>query len=223
MLSWADALEKIKPYIFRISTPNGHGSGFQVHCSDNWCGVATALHVIKHALDWDEPIKVYHYASKETTWVRLSMVPDHCYFCRHDERDLAIILFKKNELTVESGFLDLIPPKQRIKQGIHIGWCGFPALAPDELCFFAGHISSYLEKEESYLVDGVAINGVSGGPAFYLLVSEDNPLVCGIVSAYIPNIATGKLLPGVCVIRSAQAFRHALQQLDKIIPQKPSE
>lgn len=64
-LTWAGALDKIKSYIFRISTPDGHGSGFQIYNSGKRCLIATALHVVKHAFDWDEPIKIKHHLSKK--------------------------------------------------------------------------------------------------------------------------------------------------------------
>ena len=55
-----------------------------------------------------------------------------------------------------------------------------------------------------YLVDGVAINGVSGGPAFRLGVKSAE--LMGVASAYIPNRATGDVLPGVAVVRDVQEF-----------------
>jgi hypothetical protein len=56
-----------------------------------------------------------------------------------------------------------------------------------------------------YLVDGVAINGVSGGPAFR---GEDDGTVSliGVLSAYIPNRATGETLPGLAVVASVAEF-----------------
>ena len=99
---------------------------------------------------------------------------------------------------------------------MEVGWCGFPSIAPDDLCFFEGHISSYLAKEGSYLVDGVAINGVSGGPAFFPVDKQNEPIVCGVLSGYIPNITEGKSLPGVCYIRSVEAFRSLIKEYKSI-------
>jgi hypothetical protein len=75
------------------------------------------------------------------------------------------------------------------------------AIPKASLCFFSGHISAWLEPDEAYLVDGVAINGVSGGPAFI-----PERMLIGVVSAYIPNRATGELLPGLAVVRGVQQF-----------------
>ncbi len=99
-----------------------------------------------------------------------------------------------------------------MRQGIQVGWCGFPVVAPNDLCFFTGHVSSYLSSQETYLVDGVAINGVSGGPAFHA-TPENKIKVCGVVSAYIPNRATGESLPGVCLIKSVKAYQTDLKNL----------
>jgi hypothetical protein len=67
-------------------------------------------------------------------------------------------------------------------RGAPLGWLGYPGLAFPELCFFRGFISGHQEKPPIYLVDGVAINGVSGGPAFDL-----SGLIVGLISAYRPN------------------------------------
>jgi hypothetical protein len=49
-----------------------------------------------------------------------------------------------------------------------------------------------LRKPPVYLVDGVAINGVSGGPVF-----DDRCHLAGLVSAYLPNrVAPNTTLPG---------------------------
>ena len=42
-----------------------------------------------------------------------------------------------------------------------------------------------LDSKRTYLVDGVAINGVSGGPTFALM-GQDMDII-GVVSAYILN------------------------------------
>ena len=84
-------------------------------------------------------------------------------------------------------------------------------MAPNDLCFFTGHVSSWLANEESYLIDGVAINGVSGGPAF-----SNDPEFCGVVTAYIPNRATGESLPGVCLVRDVAPYEAKLNELQSL-------
>ena len=69
---WAQALDHIRPYVFKISTPRGSGTGFQISYSSNksLCGVATALHVIEKSHEWEEPIKLSHHKSGKSTTLR---------------------------------------------------------------------------------------------------------------------------------------------------------
>ena len=64
---------------------------------------------------------------------------------------------------------------------------------------------------QAYFLDGVAINGVSGGPAFHLLDSQEEPCITGIVSAYIPNVATGSTLPGLSVARNVRQLQDTVK------------
>lgn len=216
MNPWFEPLKDIIPYIFRISTPNGSGTGFQILYSKNmkFCGIATALHVIRHAHEWEEIIKVTHHKSNKT--VILKRKEDRFIF-PYPERDLAFILFPKGDLPVEENDLQLINPKTSLRQGVETAWCGFPSVAPPtELCFFAGHISCYLADKESYLVDGVAINGVSGGPAFYIPEKKDisgNSVIYGLISAYLPNREMGEALPGLCIVRSVEPYQETLKKI----------
>ncbi len=96
--------------------------------------------------------------------------------------------------------MDRVASEQHMVEGVEVGWFGFPGIKDDKLCFFHGYVSTYLEAEKIYLVDGVSINGVSGGP---LLVIENNrPTIAGVVSAYLPNLATGQPLPGMSMFTS---------------------
>lgn len=70
---------------------------------------------------------------------------------------------------------------------------------PRSLRFFRGQVSNWLKEEKAYLVDGVVINGVSGAPAICLLGGQ--PTIIGVVAAYMPNRATGEVLPGLSVVR----------------------
>lgn len=196
---WYEAVEFLTPYIVRILTPQGSGTGFLVSCSKNTglVGIATADHVISHAHYWQEPIRIEHQASGKSILLR------------HTDRainsqpltDTAGVVFERGELILPTDALQLTPPKQHFKAGVEIGWLGYPAIPQASLCFFTGHISAWIETEQAYLVDGVAINGVSGGPAFI----TDRMLV-GVVSAYIPNRATGEPLPGLAVVRGVDQF-----------------
>ncbi len=91
--------------------------------------------------------------------------------------------------------------------GNKIGWLGFPAIPTASLCFFAGDVSAWVQSLSAYLVDGVAINGVSGGPAFHILEFDPGAVwIIGVFSAYMPNRATGEVLPGLSVVRDVSQF-----------------
>ncbi len=210
--SWAECLNELKPYVYKIYTPHGSGTGFQLAYAQNkqFIGIATALHVVDHAHDWEEPIKLVHHLSNTTTILREADRVIYTY----PGKDLAFILLSVGDLPVNENDLSMIEPDMHLKQGVHMGWCGFPAVAPNDLCFFTGHMSSWLSSQQSYLVDGVAINGVSGGPSFYS--TTEGPKICGVVSAYVPNRATGETLPGVCLIRDVSPYQDALKEVHSL-------
>jgi len=210
---WYTPIEKLKPFVYKISTPQVGGTGFQMMYSKSkkFCGIATAYHVIAHAHEWEEPIKITHFNSQKTLILK---TPDRVII-PYPDKDLAFILFPKNDLPVNQDVPEIVPPQKTLKQGVEIGWCGFPAIAPNESCFFAGYISCCLDNQYSYLVDGVAINGVSGGPAFFKSDSGE-PVICGVVTAYIPNRATGEVLPGVCVVTSIEPYQNMLAGLKNL-------
>lgn len=89
--------------------------------------------------------------------------------------------------------------------GVDIGWLGFPAIEPDSLCFFAGTVSARQANRNAYLIDGVAINGVSGGPVFHCPTPETVQII-GCVSAYHANRATGETLPGLLRAQDVSHF-----------------
>ena len=101
---------------------------------------------------------------------------------------------------------------------------GYPAMHQSNACFFSGRISHYDEPRKRYLVDGVAINGVSGGPTFRNFSDKpDFPELIGIVSAYIANRATGETLPGLAVIQDVSQFYDIAQRFKNLDEAKSSE
>lgn len=135
--------------------------------------------------------------------------------------DSAGIVFSLVGLPLPDQILPLVPKERFIKPGVEIGWLGFPAIPRADLCFFSGRVSAFLPDISAYLVDGVAINGVSGDPALHL--QGDSLRVMGIVSAYIPNRATGDVLPGVAVIRDATQFHDLAQRFQSFDDAKKQE
>jgi hypothetical protein len=201
-MDWHQAITQLEPYIFRITIPDGFGSGFLLSQSKttDLCAIATAAHVIDHAHYWEEPIRLYHPKSGKTILLR----PGDRAINVSPASDTASLIFKRQDLQLPGETLPLQDKEKFLKPGVEIGWLGFPAIPQAGLCFFSGRISAYLLEPSMYLVDGVAINGVSGGPAFVCPVNTSK--LMGVVSAYIPNRATGDVLPGVAVVRDVAEF-----------------
>jgi len=218
-MEWHEAINAISPYVVRIATPQGAGTGWMVSRSNTskLCAVATAAHVIDHAHYWEEPLRLMHPASGKSVLLRDTERAVHL----DPDLDSAAIVFNLSELPLPDEPPKLVKKDKFIKPGVEVGWLGFPAIPQADICFFSGRISSYLERISAYLVDGVAINGVSGGPAIRLLL--DSFEVMGILSAYVPNRATGESLPGVAVIREAIHFHGVTERFRSFDEAKKEE
>lgn len=212
---WYTIVESIKPHIVRISTPRGFGTGFLLGRSSpagKFVGIATAAHVINEAHMWHEPIRIEHIASGQEI------------FLEHNKRgirvdqntDAAAIAFESSLLNkLPQTVMPLLPKDKTLKIGNEVAWLGFPVNGMGNLCFFAGRVSSVLEKLQAYLLDGVIINGVSGGPviaSFY----DGSYNFFGVVSAYRPNMNAGGALPGLGVATSAANFHAALEEISAL-------
>jgi hypothetical protein len=218
VITWHKAIESISAFVVRISTPKSSGTGFLVsHSSlEPMCGIATAAHVIEHAHYWEQPIRIDHLASSKSLLLR------------HKERailieghDTAAIVFHKGDIPLPDSPPKIVPEGRALKVGVHVGWLGYPAISHNNLCFFSGITSCFLPKEHAYLVDGVAIHGVSGGPTFFL--TGDDFIIAGVVSAYIANRQTGETLPGLSVIRDVTQFQELVKHFKSIDEAKKKE
>lgn len=179
-MNWDQVVKKVAPHVLKIETPNGHGTGFLFMYNDigTWCGIATAEHVVAHADDWQQPIKIHHPHSGKTVFLK----QDERAIYRDWRTDSAVILFFKGDLQLPESPIALLPMGSLIDIGSEVGWLGFPSVAPHNLCFFSGNISARQEYRNAYLVYGVAINGVSGGPVLHL-TETDGVQIVGTVSA----------------------------------------
>jgi hypothetical protein len=137
------------------------------------------------------------------------------------KKDTAAIVLSKGSFQLSPEPPTLIPDEIFVKVGVEVGWLGFPAVYSSNACFFSGRVSCHLPDEHAYLIDGVAINGVSGGPALFL--ASDRALVVGVVSAYIANRATGETLPGVSVIRDVSQFNELVRRFRSVDEAKQEE
>lgn len=189
-LAWHQVYEKVSPYLFKIKTQQGHGTGFFFATNDgnSFIAIATASHVIAEADSWRLPIRIRHHLSGVEAYFEYG---DRAVI-RDDRLDSAAVIIPASEFKLPPLPPQLLEAERSMKVGASVGWMGFPGLAPSELCFFQGSISATLASEKAYLIDGVAVNGVSGGPVFTLGLK-----LVGILTAYMPNQQPSGMFPGV--------------------------
>jgi hypothetical protein len=219
-MAWYSAYDKIKPYLFRISTEMGFGTGFlfAFNKDHSIAAIATAAHVIAHDHSWSKPIKIGHY---ETRSVVLFKEQERVTWV-DNERDSATMLVFTDRFSLPATPLPIMSPEKYKKIGVEVGWVGFPAICPLELCFFSGKISCFLGDENSYLIDGVAINGVSGGPVFGEL-ADSTPEIIGIVSAYMPNRRAADTSPGLLKAQDLTSYQEHIQRIQSFDEAKAKE
>lgn len=219
-LEWYDAVSRITPHVVRIQTPEGSGTGFLVSYakSGSMCIIATAAHVVNRAHHWEQPIRFESRHTGKSILVR----PSERAILIEEAKDTATVIFdKRDDFHLPETPFDLAPEGKRLRIGNEIGWMGFPAISPSDLCFFSGRISLFHKQSDSYLVDGVAINGVSGGPAFW--TGDNKVTIMGVVSAYIANRATGETLPGLSVVKNVVQFQELAKTLGSLDDAKEQE
>lgn len=162
-MDWQYAVEKVKPYVVKIETPDGHGTGF--FCLKNTegtiGGIATAMHVVAHAVRWQQPIRIIVYD--------LDGKMNGVAFLKESERvvrpnwqnDSAMIIFPTSEIGFPEQLIPLFPTERFLPIGVEVGWLGFPAIEQYRCCFFSGNVSAHNIDLNWYLIDSVAINGVN--------------------------------------------------------------
>lgn len=219
-MEWHIAYSKIKPYLVRINTENGFGTGFlfAFNKDHSLAAIATAAHIVEHSNNWRKPLKIGHYDSRKIEFYN----EDNRVIWLDINRDAATILVVASSLPFPSATLPMMDHTKYKSIGVEMGWVGFPSLVPDELCFFSGKISCWLDDEECYLIDGVAINGVSGGPVFDQL-EDSTPEVVGVVSAYVPNRLQVDTLPGLLRAQDIAPFYKHIQNLKSLDEAKEKE
>jgi hypothetical protein len=212
-MNWNEIVEKVTPSIVKIETPRGHGTGFLCFYNErrSFCGIATAHHVVSHAERWQEPIRITNTSSGATAFLKES---DRVILSDED-KDSAIILLPPGNLQLPENPIPLLPTATRLPIGVEVGWLGYPAIAQFNICFFSGNVSAWQNFRNAYLIDGVAINGVSGGPVIYS-TSTDGVQIVGSISAYFANRATGEALPGLSIAQDVSHFQAGLAHVRSI-------
>lgn len=216
-MTWRKAFKAVEPYIVKIETPAGAGTGFFFAYNEDKSiiAVATALHVIEEADQWRQPVKIIRINENKEL------------FLSHDERgivvdykrDSAVILVPTARVTasglpVPAAMLSLLPSDKVKSIGVSLAWAGYPAIASRTLCLFQGGVSAFNADNDSYYIDGIAINGVSGGPVFD--DKDDLPKIVGIVSAYRYNRQGGGNLPGLLMAHDATHLNDTVENLKSL-------
>ncbi|NEV65136.1 S1C family serine protease [Thiorhodococcus minor] len=223
-MDWSLLVKQIAPFVVRIETRSGYGTGFIYwQCQDKCC-VATAKHVVAHADEpgWEQPIHIHHPNGKSVI-----CYPDfrEGYYSTNEVGDSAAIIISKDGLELPPRCLPLWDWSDMIPIGTPLGWLGHPSIIPIDFrhpSFFSGTLSNAFNGEVStFSIDGVAIRGVSGGPVFFC-GKDGCPAVIGTVSAYysdrIPTQDGIETAPGIAFAHSFLAFKaiedrlHALEK-----------
>ena len=202
--------KKILPYVFSIRTPESSGSGFFLGYNENrtLAAFATAAHVVGDAEDWKKPLRFRQHINGKEEFLADS---DRVIWLDR-RRDSALVLIAIPQFELPEKALPMIEADKYKPIGCEIAWVGYPGIAAPHLCMFRGMVSAFITADDSYLIDGVAINGVSGGPVFADEGGE-MPKLLGTVSAYLPNRSRGDSLPGLMSAQDVTPFHDMLQTL----------
>ncbi len=130
-------------------------------------------------------------------------------------RDSACILIPAIDFDLPGQFLPIMAADKYKSIGIEVACVGYPGIASPHLCFFSGPLSAFLPNDDSYLIDGVAIHGVSGGPVFAML-ADSKPQLIGTVSSYTPNRIRGDALPGMLRAQDVTLFHETIKTIRSI-------
>jgi hypothetical protein len=132
-MSWDEAVKIVTPHVVRIETPTGWGTGFLAFYNhdSSWCGIATAAHVVSHADEWQELIKIRNAASPNPRFLKSE---DRVIFVDY-RTDSAVVLFLKSDLQLPQSPIALMQWASRAASGpILAGWV-FPTWNPTYFAF----------------------------------------------------------------------------------------
>jgi hypothetical protein len=213
-LEWHEVIDRVSSSVFRIVTDQSGGTGFvfavsqDLHNAKYNSMLATAWHVIKDAVGTSSALSLI---SSDGLRMLNSTADKISYMQLGDDAfDTAIIMVESSTPLIDiNALLPIMPSESMLARGSEIGWLGFPGIAEPELCFFTGVVSGYLHNPPNYLVDGVAINGVSGGPVF-----DNRCHLVGMMTAYIPNQIDEKTtLPGLSSVTPINSIRFWAEEI----------
>lgn len=211
-------IEIISPSVVRVKTQNGYGTGFIFWENQEICCIATASHVIEPAIQpgWEQPILI-----TQSDGESIHIYPhDRWIVPRLDNGDSAAIVVRKESLIVPNKLIQL-QEEATTPIGSKVGWLGYPSLINASIIqpsFFSGVISNIFPHPlNQYVIDGVSIHGVSGGPVFYLSDNCRDCFIIGSISSYHVNrVPVGNNLeswPGLLISHNVSVFKPVIEHL----------
>lgn len=208
---WNSVIDGVSPYIVSIDTPLGHSTGFLCgrNASGTVCGIVAAYDVMERAVEKEQPVCITHYESGETTMLNSSdriIFPDPLR-----ETSCALIALSGGRLPFPRHDLPLLAG--RLNTGDEVVWLGLPRQDPERLCFFTGRISAWMDHRDAYLLDGVGVNGISGGPVATVFPGGRIGIV-GAITASLANRAAGNVIPGLSLAEDIQHFQDLIREND---------
>src|SRR6266481_4006782 len=117
-MEWHAAVRMLEPFVIRVASPSGSGTGFLVSqpAVAPLCAIATAAHVIAEAQVWELPIKLEHHTSQKSVLLHHA---DRVIFV-DAARDTAAIVFDKKSLPLGSVPPALIAEGRITKVGVEL-------------------------------------------------------------------------------------------------------
>ena len=211
-MPWENVVGRVERIVFRLLAGDSAGTCFAVsigrlpETKSIHYMFATAWHVVKDIAGSDQPIFMVAADGKTVCEAKAG-----CYAIfplGSEVFDTALIMVRSPENIVsQSDLLPIFGPEAQMPRGMEIGLAGFPGIVGGEFCFFKGTVSGYLNRPPTYLVDSVAISGVSGGPAF-----DRHARIVGLVSSYIPNqVDQYTTLPGLLTLIPIGLIRYWME------------
>lgn len=216
-MNWNTYVKLISPYIVKITTKNSGGTGFLAGTDDDdVVAISTADHVIKDAYNNNEAIEIV-----DSQGTSLTVAPEDGLILSDPEFDVAVVTFKnRGILSLPQDFSPITGIQSENENfydivGVEVGWIGYPGGIYDNQCFFSGRISSFIEDEKVYLLDGTGTYGISGGPVF-CPVSDDRVTIIGTIIEYrtSPTAAGSPNLPGLSVATAYSKTYNLLRPTD---------